>query len=317
MSTLCVVSRRPAQGAATTTRRVRSAEAWASAGWRSLVLMLALALELPAQRPCFDLDALTPRARAAAETMLQMASDGEGLYTLQGGLKPVSSSMGGVTIPVHPGGDSVAQDSLALLRTAAAALRCGAIEVSVMEYASTFTRADSSRYRSADTYIVHRASLRRAIARHATFWDSLGVDPSTPPAEVLARVERAATAPRWRGYGYLFGYPDAAVDFFVWAGESQARGGEFVPRDFRRIETFRKFPAASGAEPTLSSFVYAVPRGAEESAADRALREAAAPIYAAYVARRTRFLADDGAGIVALWREVLAADAAQATGGDR
>jgi hypothetical protein len=274
-----------------------------------LPLLALLAAVMPgradAQASCFDLSALDARTRATAESLLRSASDGEGLYTLAGGLKPVSSDLGGVSITVWPDSDRVALDSLQRLRLAARALRCADLEAYVLEYAATYTRPDSTRYRMADTYLVHRASLEREIQRHRPFWDSLGVTSESPSAAVIERVERAPRAQRWRGYGYLFGYPEAAVDFFVESGEQQARGGAFVRRDFRRIETFQKSSARDGEPATLSSFVYAVPLGAAESDADRELRDAAAPIYREYVARRARYLAAGGAGIVALWQEAL------------
>lgn len=275
----------------------------------------ALSLSTPAaaQQRCFDFAALAAPTRSTAEAMLLAASDGEGLYTLAGGLKPVSSDLGGVTIPMDSTARASALDSLSRLRAAASALRCGELEAHVLEYAATFARPDGTRYRSADTYIVHRASLRREIQRQRVFWDSIGVTAETPAADVIDRVERAPRAQRWRGYGYLFGYPKEAVDFFVEAGEQQARGGEFVRRDFRRIETFRKYPEREGAPPTLSSFVYAVPLNAPESDADRALRAAAAPIHQAYVERRARFLGPQGSGIAALWREALARGSEGAT----
>lgn len=273
----------------------------------SLLALVASVLpgSAEAQAHCFDFAALDARTKAVAESLLRSASDGEGLYTLAGGLKPVSSDLGGVSITVAPDSDWVAVDSLQILRAAASALRCGQLEGYVLEYAATYTRRDSSRYRMADTYIVHRGSLERDIARHRAFWDSLGVTSATASAEVIERVERASRAQRWRGYGYLFGYPDAAVDFFVAASEQQANGGEFVRREFRRIETYQKFAPRAGEPATLASFVYAVPLGAAESDADRALRAAAAPIYEEYVTRRDRFLASEGAGIAALWQEAL------------
>jgi hypothetical protein len=273
----------------------------------SLILLSALLWpgRLSAQGQCFEFGGLDSSTRAFAEYLLQEASDGEGLYTLAGGLKPISSDLGGVTITVAPDTNRAALDSLARMREAARALRCGDLEAYVLEYAATYTRPDSSRYRMADTYIVHRASLQREIARHRAFWDSLGVTTATPSADVIERVENAPRAQRWRGYGYLFGYPDAAVDFFVESGEQQANGGAFVRRDFRRIETFRKYPGAAGEPATLSSFVYAVPLGAPDSDDDRRLRAAAEPIYRAYVERRARFLGPGGAGIAALWREAV------------
>ncbi|MBM5812670.1 MAG: MerC family mercury resistance protein [Gammaproteobacteria bacterium] len=256
----------------------------------------------PAPEACFAVEQLPVRERAIAVAMLREASDGEGLYTLAGGLKPVSSDFLTVTWTVAPAVDSVAVDSLAAIRRVAAALRCGPVSAHVLEYAATYTRPDSSRYRVADVFLVHRAGLQRTLTQHAAFWQQLGMTDGADAARVLSAVETAPRAARWRGFGHLFGYPDAAVDFFVEAGESQARTGTFVRRDFRRIETFRKFPTRVGEPPTLSSFVYAVPLGAAPTAADSALEAAAAVIMRRYREQRARFAVEDGEGIVALWR---------------
>lgn len=271
-------------------------------------LLLALVLgatTLQAQgASCFDVESLAPRTRASAEAMLLAAGDGEALYTLAGGLKPVSSDFVRVAITVFPDSDRVALDSLATLRRAASALNCGPIEFVVAEFAETYARPDSTRYRMAAAYVVHRPALARAVARHTEFWASIGVTAAMSPGEVLETVERAPRDARWRGYGYLFGYPDDAVDFFVAAGRSQDSTGVFVRREFRRIETYRKFGAGDG-QPPLSSFVYAVPLGAAETAADRALREAAAPIYARYLDARAEHQSDGRVDALALWRAWL------------
>jgi hypothetical protein len=119
---------------------------------------------------------------------------------------------------------------------------------------------------------------------------------------VVLAVENAPRSPRWRGYGYLFGYPDDAVDFFVRAGEEGDASGKLVPRDFRRIETWFKYPANTGEAPTLSSFVFAVPEGAPESPQEKALRAAAAPVYARYSRERADGIQRDSSGAVALFR---------------
>jgi len=288
-----------------------------------LVLLAALASPsaLPAQNSaaresCFAIEQLPARDRAIAVAMLRAASDGEGLYTLAGGLKPVSSDFLTVTWTVAPTVDSVALDSLATIRRVAGALRCGPVIAHVLEYAATYTRPDSSRYRVASVFLVHRDGLQRTLTQHAAFWQQLGMTDGADAARVLSAVETAPRAARWRGFGHLFGYPDAAVDFFVEAGESQVRTGTFVRRDFRRIETFRKFPAREGEPPTLSSFVYAVPLGAAPSAADSALEAAAAVVMHRYREQRAHFAVEDGDGIVALWREWIASTADTATRDD-
>jgi hypothetical protein len=288
--------------------------------YAGLLLFGALALpsatqaqSSPARESCFAVERMPARERAIAVAMLRAASDGEGLYTLAGGLKPVSSDFLTVTWTVAPTVDSVALDSLAAIRRVAAALHCGPVSVQVLEYAATYTRPDSSRYRVADVFLVHRDGLQRTLSQHAAFWQQLGVADGADGASVLSAVETAPRAARWRGFGHLFGYPDAAVAFFVEAGESQARTGTFVRRDFRRIETFRKFPDREGEPPTLSSFVYAVPLGAAPTAADSALEAAAASIMRRYRELRARFAAEEGEGIVALWREWIVGPATTPT----
>jgi hypothetical protein len=138
--------------------------------------------------------------------------------------------------------------------------------------------------------------------RQQTFFALLGVTSSTSPQEILAAVENAPRALRWRGYGYLFGYPDAAVDFFVDAGVEGDRTGALIPRDFRRIETVHKF--ASGND-SLSTFVYAVPRGAPVSEGEQQLRDRAASVMDHYRAQRRKYIGADSLGAVMLWRAWL------------
>jgi hypothetical protein len=172
----------------------------------------------------------------------------------------------------------------------------------VQVFTATQRRRDSSEVRNTSMVIYHRAAVRRTIEAHAAFFAALGVTPSTDPREVVLAVENAPRAPRWRGYGYLFGYPDDAVDFFVRAGEEGDASGTLVPRDFRRIETWYKYPANTGEAPTLSSFVFAVPKGASPSEQEQALRAVAAPVYTRYVRERAASIQRDSSGAVALFR---------------
>ena len=184
----------------------------------------------------------------------------------------------------------------------AGALHCGDIGVFVQVFTSTFTARDSSVMRSASLVVYHRAAVRALIRRQALFFGRLGVTESTDPQSVVAAVENAPRAERWRGYGYLFGYPDEAVDFFVRAGVAGDSTKQLVPRDFRRIETMHRYPVAPDGPPVNPTFVYAVPKGADETPGDRALRTAAAPRYRRYLEMRPRFIRADSTGAVLLWR---------------
>jgi hypothetical protein len=254
--------------------------------------------------PCFASDAVPDAVTALADRLLLDAGDGEALYTLANGLKPLSSGRA-VSVRVAPTLDQVALDSLELMRRATAVLTCGEIGAFVHAFTATSATAGGETRRSAEVVVYHRARVADVVRTNAAFFATLAITPAADVREVLAAVENAPRADRWRGYGLLFGYPDDAVDFFVRAGVEGDSTRTIVPRDFRRIETFRKFPAARDEPPTMSSFVYAVPKGAPESAADRALRDAAAPIYARYARERARLVVGDSAGALALWRSWL------------
>lgn len=250
---------------------------------------------------CFDTTSLDSTDRVAVDRLLLRLGDGEALYTLAGGPKPVSSDLD-VTVRIVPTVDSVALASLATLRRRVEALACGEVGAFVQVYSAAFPTTGDTVVRAASVIVHHRARLRQTIAAHAAFFARLGVTPDTDPRDIVFAVETAPRADRWRGYGHLFGYPDEAVDFFVRAGVVGDSTRTLVPRDFRRIPTVRRVPATRGAPPTLATFVYAVPKDAPLSPGDRALAAAAAPIHAAYVARRARAIGADSLGALAMWR---------------
>jgi hypothetical protein len=252
---------------------------------------------------CFPVESLSPEDRPVAERLLLAIGDSEALYTLADGLKPISSGMI-TSVRVAPDVDRTALEALEQHRRAAARLTCGEIGVFVQVFAAPSTSESGATTRSFEVVTFHRASVAAAVGRHAGYFGALGITPSANPTQVVMAVEHAPRADRWRGYGYLFGFPDEAVDFFVRAGVEGDATKKVLPRDFRRIETWTKFGGKDGA-PALSNFVYAVPKGEPESAADRQLREAAERIYRQYAERRPRYIKPDQTGAVALWRAWL------------
>lgn len=252
---------------------------------------------------CFPIESLAPGDRDVADRVLLEFSDREGLYTIATGLKPMSSDVRDLSFRVAPTLDSMALERVDQLRRVSGALTCGDLTTFVQVFTATSPGRERDTMRNATMVIAHRASMRALIVRQRAYFATLGVTPSTEPRDVVAAVENAPRAERWRGYGLLFGYPDEAVDFFVRAGIEGDSTKRIVPRDFRRIETFHKFPETRGGPPVTSSFVYAVPKGAADSEGDRRLRDAAAPIYARYVTQRARFVRPDSTGVTQLWRD--------------
>jgi hypothetical protein len=260
------------------------------------LLLLAQPEAAPAQKApaaeCFPFERLPESLRPKAEAMLLQALDGEALYTIAGGLKPMSSGFVSSSFKVDAPDLAEAEATRQVL----AAWTCGGeIAAGLHHFAAVYNGA-----RSMEAVVFHRPALRTLLVRHAPYFSPFGLSPSSDPMEVVMTVEYAAVSPRLRGYGYLFGYPDHAVDFFVEASETQrleeekTGKGALVPRDFLSLSAFRG----------ERRFVYAVPKGHELNDADRALKGAADALYADYAARRARHITgDSAAGVLALVRE--------------
>ncbi|MEM6315572.1 MAG: hypothetical protein AAF743_15900 [Planctomycetota bacterium] len=208
----------------------------------------------------------------SAETfdLLRNAADHEALFTLAGGLKPMSSGIWQGSFAV----DEPDLSELSRVRTALTPLRNDTWYADVQVFEKVH---EGERF--ADAYIVHRVALARMIERLEPFWRQWGITPQTHPAEVVAVVERMPRGDRWRGYGYLFGYPDAAVDFFVKAG-LETDDDEIGPGQDRKFVQIPTFAAAAGR------FTYAVPFDHVPTVADDVLAAEAQRILAVYTERR-------------------------------
>lgn len=263
----------------------------------SPLLLFPLAAQQPGPSPsteCFPFERLPAGLRPRAEETLLKALDGEALYTIAGGLKPMSSGFVSASIAM----DAPDLAETEALRQVLNAWTCGGeLAATVHHFARVFEGK-----RALEAVVFHRPSLRALLTRHAAHFAQYGLTPSADPAEVVMTVEYDPTPARLRGYGYLFGYPDYAVDFFVQASITQQEreksptpGVEaLVPRDFISL------PTARGER----RFVYAVPKGHVANDADRQLRLATEAMYADYSARRARHIKGDSpAGVLALVRE--------------
>jgi hypothetical protein len=200
--------------------------------------------------------------------LLLKALDREALYTLVGGLKPMSTGFWQGKV------DIAAPDTAEIVRVrrALAPLRNQTYYADVQTFA---TAHDGERH--VEAYVVHRAALAAMLRSEAAFWSPLCITPCTHPAEIVAIVDRLPRADRWRAYGLLFGYPRYAIDFFVEATErARVGGGEVGPGKDRE---FLHVPTASAVE---GQFTWAVPIGHVERDEDRAIRGRAGVILAAY-----------------------------------
>lgn len=235
---------------------------------------------------CLVLDKLPPELRRKSEELLLRALDGEGLYTLVSGLKPMSAGMVSFTFPaVDPDLKEVEE-----ARQAIAAWKCGdSILATIFSFHQTYNGK-----RTADLAVIHPESFSKMLGLFGPFFRAFGLTPSAHPLEALIAIENDPGVARLEGQGYFFGYPEYAVRWFAEAEAHRRKTGEFVPRDFRSFETFSR--AERGV-------VWAVAKGAVERAEDRAFGQAVKPILEAYRRRRARYIGDGKPGVAALLRD--------------
>lgn len=268
---------------------------------RLLVLATALIAALTAGAParlraqpgpafpaaaCFPFESLPAELRGRAETLLLKALDSEALYTIASDIKPMSS--GFVSLQIDVASPDLADADA--LRQILAAWTCGGeIRATLHHFAAVYNGK-----RPVDAVVFNLPRMRALLGGRAAFFGPYGLSPSADPLEALMAIEYDQTSARLRGYGYLFGYPDYAVDFFVEASDSQKQTGTFVEREFISL------PAVLGDR----RFVYAAPKGHQLNDADRTLRSRAERVYDAYVARRARHITGGSAsGVLPLIRE--------------
>ncbi len=260
---------------------------------RLVLVLLCWAATAPAagaggvpRAQCFPVEELPPALRARAEAALLDALDREALFTLVGGLKPVSEGFWSVKWKADAGSPDPLDEAQQVLR----AFRCGdAVYADMLVFREPVGKA-----RLAHAYVVNALALRAKVREEPGFWLRLGVTPHSHPAAVMPAAEAAAAADRFRAFGYAFGYPRHAVDFYVAAAEEEKRTGVVVKRDFVNLPTF-------GSD--RGRFVWAVPKGQAETEADRAVRAAAAPVLEAYRQRRAYYVGAGRPGVVELLRD--------------
>ena len=203
--------------------------------------------------------------------LILAAADHEALYTLAGGLKPMSSG-------IWTGSFDVGSPDLKEMRSVRAALEPLRNEIWYADV-QVFDHVHDGE-RSMQAYVIHRAAFARVIDRFDAFWSRWGITPETHPPEVIAVVDRMPRADRWRGYGYLYGYPAGAVDFFVRAGLEADDGREVGPGKDRRFVQIPTYAAETGR------FTYAVPLDHTLTEEDDALADKAGRVLRAYSARK-------------------------------
>jgi hypothetical protein len=232
---------------------------------------------------------LPPVQRSMADSLLRWALDHEALYTLADTLKPISSFKGWrlPLLSVDRRQRDSARQVCESLQQVAAALSNQRVQLVY----NPFERPDSI-YKNIEVYAVRNSVLAQRIRQQADFYTALAITPSSGAATVLAITEHAGKYQRWRSYGYLFGYPSLAVDFFVQAGRQQDSTGQLVARDFFHV------PVQAAQQ---GYFTYAVPKGYQPMPSDSAIYHRAQATLQRYKRLRQRYQRSSGVKAARLW----------------
>lgn len=288
-----------------------------------LFLFTATASAQVPRTECFPIERVPGPLRVRAEAMLLETMDGIALYTIAGGLKPMTSgfltSLGrGRQLMIASGavtGDSAIARQIDELRQIFVALRCGdEIQSAVMTDILNVPTATQS---ALETFVFHMPSVRAVIASFPEYFSSLAITPHTSPETMLftmnrwrvagsglgreARVERIRTDPtdyfnHTKATGLLYGYPRPAVEAFATQSVRAIRGEQPSTQE-TRAQLDMRIPNFTGDE------VWYVKAAPEDGPEDAALRARAARILAEYKKRREQYIGAGKPGIVALLRD--------------
>jgi hypothetical protein len=207
-----------------------------------------------------------------ADSLAKQTLEREGLFTVLGGLKPIST-VEHVQFPIDTLEKNLlnqehAFQQLQLLQGSLNVLSDERIGFILVPF-----KAVHGASRSFQLLVYNQKSIQRTIETYPEFFTKRAILPTTDAQALLMMTEFEEKWDRFRAYGYLFGYPLHAVDFFVRAAMEEDATGQFVKRSFFQI------PVASSE---TGRFVYALPENLEPLAVDLELKRKAGELLEVY-----------------------------------
>jgi hypothetical protein len=240
--------------------------------------------------------------RKLADSLLTLGFDQEALYTLLSDMKPMSSICN-LSLPLARKDSSGVDEAIVISKNISYLQQLeryqkvlDALETTDVGFIISPFKQDYDGKRIMQINVYRRSSVAKIVAERQAFFGQWGFVPSTEPEILINTIEYESKYERFRGYGYLFGYPKHAVDFFVEAAQSEARTKQFVKRDFFSIPVFIK---------RAGHFVYATPKGYKPVEIDSIIYRKAAVVLADYKKLRTQFMRPDSSlRALEMWKTV-------------
>lgn len=198
------------------------------------------------------------------DSILEFGLDHEALYTLTTDIKPMSSLVS-FSFPIANTdtvsslkSDIVDRNELGyeLDRLYEIQQAVNKISLPDLKFVMVPYNASYKKDRIMQINVIRISKLDSLLRAREDFFGQFGLVPGADPAVVVSTIEFNDRYERLRGYGYLFGYPDHAIDFFAEASYKHDTNGEFVERNFFQIPTHTR---------DGGYFVYAYPKSYEPS----------------------------------------------------
>jgi hypothetical protein len=231
--------------------------------------------------------------------------DREYLYTVVGDLKPVSD--GSHIEPVGTLFNYPDLGDVTNLHRMLPAWQCG--DELYADIAVTWTAVDPrTKKRKASLLLVNRPAFRNLLERKRDLFGKFGfIGESNPSVVYLASWTRSLLHPAYAAapsesehnlmVGHLMDYPDAATEWYAQNAE-RAKPADYT---FVQVPVYRQ---AQGLTPGVTTtFFWLAPREHVNNPEGERIKIMAETILAEYKARRQRYLAPGGRGIVEMMRD--------------
>lgn len=228
--------------------------------------------KLNTEEACFNFSNLSSDDQKKADSLLHKALHEEALHTLVSTIKPMSdveSFKWKIDVQDTLYNSEVVSINQAInykneyeqIERISEVFSCGPLSSAVFPFENLYNGERYVQFR-----IYRTDSINEMVESHPEFWSRWAFVKESNPAIMISVIEYESRLNRYRGYGYLYGYPDHAVDFFVEAAQQEDESGKFVERDFINL------PVVSGES---GRFVYAVKKEHTLTPADKVLHKKA------------------------------------------
>ena len=226
-----------------------------------------------------------------ADSILKIGLDSEALYTLVSDIKPMSSLIS-LTLPIDIDSSEMIKghvinleknfNYIQKIKRYTSLLK--GLDLEDLDFVMVPYNIKPKSNKLFQVNVIRRSRLQQVINEHQDFFAYMGIVPETDSGIVISIIENQEQILRLRAYGYLFGYPDYAVDFFVEANDQSEKTNLLVKRDFFQIPVFKRKDGY---------FVYAMPKDHIPTETDSTLYNRSIKVLDKYKNMRPKYFNTD------------------------